>query len=33
MNWKEPDDIPQDTLNRILWWDSKGWNTAYPKLR
>jgi hypothetical protein len=33
MNWKEPDDIPQDTLNRILWWDAKGWSIAYPKLR
>ncbi len=33
MNWNEPDDIPQDTLNRILWWDAKGYNTPYPKLR
>jgi hypothetical protein len=30
MNWSEPDDIPQDVLNRILWWDSKGWNVRYP---
>jgi YVTN family beta-propeller protein len=30
MNWSEPDDIPSDVLNRILWWDSKGYNTAYP---
>jgi len=33
MNWTQPDDIPQDTLNRILWWDAKGWNTPYPRLR
>src|SRR5579871_5015290 len=26
MNWSEPDDVPEDTLNRILWWDSKGYN-------
>lgn len=33
MNWHEPDDIPQDVLNRILWWDAKGWQTPYPRLR
>jgi YVTN family beta-propeller protein len=33
MNWNQPDDIPQDTLNRILWGDAKGWNTPYPRLR
>jgi len=33
MNWSEPDDIPEEILNRILWWDSKGYNTPYPKLR
>ncbi len=33
MNWNEPDDIPQDTLNRILWWDAKGYDAPYPKLR
>jgi hypothetical protein len=32
MNWSEPDDIPEQTLNRILWWDSKGYNTPYPVL-
>ena len=31
MDWSEPDDIPQDVLNRILWWDAKGYGTAYPK--
>jgi YVTN family beta-propeller protein len=30
MNWHEPDDIPSDVLNRILWWDSKGYDKAYP---
>jgi YVTN family beta-propeller protein len=33
MNWAEIDDVPQDLLNRILWWDSKGYNTPYPKMR
>ena len=33
MNWSEPDDIPQGTLNRILWWDSKGYEKPYPRLR
>ena len=31
MNWSEVDDIPQDVLNRILWWDSKGFDVPYPK--
>ena len=30
MNWAEVDDVPQDKLNRILWWDSKGYDTPYP---
>jgi len=30
MNWTHPDDVPQDVLNRILWWDSKGYNVPYP---
>ena len=33
MNWNDLDDIPQDTLNRILWWDAKGYNTSYPARR
>ncbi len=33
MNWSAPDDIHPDTLNRILWWDSKGYDAPYPKLR
>jgi YVTN family beta-propeller protein len=31
MNFKDIDDAPADVLNRILWWDAKGWNTPYPK--
>ena len=33
MNWSEPDDIREDVLNRILWWDAKGWEREYPRLR
>ena len=25
-----PDDIRPDVLNRILWWDSKGYGRPYP---
>jgi YVTN family beta-propeller protein len=31
MNWHQPDDIPSDILNRILWWDSMGYDKEYPK--
>jgi hypothetical protein len=31
MNWHDPDDIPSDVVNRILWWDSKGYAKEYPK--
>lgn len=31
MNFTDIDDAPRDELNRILWWDSKGFNTAYPQ--
>jgi hypothetical protein len=30
MNFRDLDDAPQETLNRILWWDAKGYDTAYP---
>jgi YVTN family beta-propeller protein len=30
IDWTEPDEAPHDVLNRILWWDSKGYNTPYP---
>ena len=32
MNWSAPDDVPQETLNQILWWDYKGYDAQYPKL-
>ena len=31
MNWSRLDDVPSATLNRILWWDSKGYGTPYPE--
>jgi YVTN family beta-propeller protein len=31
MNWSSPDDIRSSVLNRILWWDSKGYDAPYPK--
>ncbi len=30
MNWSDVDDIPSSTLNRILWWDAKGYETDFP---
>jgi YVTN family beta-propeller protein len=33
MNWDQPDDVPSDILNRILWWDAKGYDKPYPKMR
>ena len=30
MNWIIPTTFPSDVLNRILWWDSKGYDTPYP---
>jgi YVTN family beta-propeller protein len=32
MNWREPDDVPSELLNRILWWDSKGYDREYPNI-
>jgi Phosphoesterase family len=31
MNWHDPDDVPSDVLNRILWWNSKGYDKEYPQ--
>lgn len=31
MNWSHPDDIDQGKLNRILWWDAKGYDRRYPQ--
>lgn len=33
MNWDDVDDVPTDVLNRILWWDAKGFDTPYPARR
>jgi len=30
MNWNDLDDVPSDILNRILWWDAKGFDQPYP---
>lgn len=30
MDWAEPDDIPTERLNRILWGSIKGWDKPYP---
>jgi hypothetical protein len=30
MNWNHPDDVPEDVLNHILWWDAKGYDRPYP---
>ena len=30
MNWAKPDAINPAVLNRILWWDSKGYEKPYP---
>jgi YVTN family beta-propeller protein len=31
MNFKDIDDAPPEVLNRILWWDAKGWDVPYPE--
>jgi len=33
MNWSRPDDINEEVLNKILWWESKGYDKPYPVLR
>lgn len=33
INWREIDDVPTADLNRILWWEAKGYDTPYPALR
>jgi YVTN family beta-propeller protein len=32
MNFKDLDDAPQETLNKILWWDAMGYDRPYPAL-
>jgi len=31
INWYDIDDVPQETLNQILWWDARGYDKPYPK--
>jgi hypothetical protein len=31
MNWEDVDDVPFEVLNRILWWESKGYDTPFPE--
>ncbi|MCC7155288.1 MAG: hypothetical protein IT161_11995, partial [Bryobacterales bacterium] len=31
MNWHDLDDVPSHVLNRILWWDAKGYGVPYPE--
>jgi hypothetical protein len=33
MNFEEPDDVPEDRLNRILWHQERGWDVPYPGTR
>ena len=33
MNFREPDDVPTEILNAILWHDAKGWTTPVPNVR
>jgi hypothetical protein len=33
MDFSEPDEAPAETLNRILWWDAKGYGTPYPNVK
>jgi YVTN family beta-propeller protein len=30
MNFTDVDDVPKDVLNRILWWDAKGYDVPFP---
>ena len=30
LNPRHVDDFPAQIMNRILWWDSKGYDTPYP---
>jgi YVTN family beta-propeller protein len=33
MDFNVPDDVPSQTLNRILWHEARGWKTPYPEAR
>jgi hypothetical protein len=30
LNSRQVDDFPAQVMNRILWWDAKGYQTTYP---
>ncbi|MDZ4800736.1 MAG: bifunctional YncE family protein/alkaline phosphatase family protein [Bryobacteraceae bacterium] len=32
MNWDEIDDVPSGELNKILWWDAKGYDAPLPPI-
>ena len=33
MDFNVPDDVPSQTLNRILWHEARGWQVPYPEVR
>jgi len=33
MNFTEPDDVPEDRLNRIQWHTARGWDAPFPGVR
>ena len=33
MNWADIDDAPSETLNKILWWATKGFDKPLPNLK
>lgn len=33
MDFNVPDDVPSQTLNRILWHEARGWQAPYPEAR
>jgi len=33
MDFNLPDDVPSQTLNRILWHEARGWQVPYPEVR
>lgn len=33
MDFSEPDEVPQDLLNRVIWHSVKGYNVPYPSVR
>jgi hypothetical protein len=33
MNFNDIDDVPKDVLNRILWWEAKGYDKPFPVRR